>query len=289
MKHIEFSQEELRRIPSFGVAGNFTGHLEQAGEARDFAAMKTADVSAPKAIFPTYIPAADGETQGKCPAFLHTFPFDSQKIIFPVGEEKIQIEPECALVFNAEWSGGRIVSLSPLCFGASNDCSIRKEGAKKISLKKNWGASSKGFYSTLLALDDFSADSALNDYRIASFLIRGGQIFDYGEDSAVRSYSYIWKRLTDWMLEKLNSQRDEGPAEDIHSYLVEAGMPERIMISIGATRYTDWGQKNFLHTGDVAVVVLYPESSYSHDAIKDMAMSGTIDADGVSGLYQRIC
>lgn len=45
-----------KTIPSFGVAGNFTGHLEQAGEARDFVNMKTKDVNAPKAIFPTYLP-----------------------------------------------------------------------------------------------------------------------------------------------------------------------------------------------------------------------------------------
>ena len=40
----------------FGVAGNFTGHLEQAGEAENFKALKIADAAAPKALFPTYVP-----------------------------------------------------------------------------------------------------------------------------------------------------------------------------------------------------------------------------------------
>ncbi len=53
---------DLRRIATFGVAGNFTGHLEQAGEARDFTAVKTADAKAPKALFPTYIPQATEPT-----------------------------------------------------------------------------------------------------------------------------------------------------------------------------------------------------------------------------------
>ncbi|MBT6492303.1 MAG: hypothetical protein HOK97_21210, partial [Deltaproteobacteria bacterium] len=44
----------------FGVAGNFTGHLEQAGEASDFLDVKVSEAAAPKGIFPFYIPH-DGE------------------------------------------------------------------------------------------------------------------------------------------------------------------------------------------------------------------------------------
>ena len=49
---------DLTNIPCFGIAGNFTGHLEQAGEAGDFRNIKTKEESAPKAVFPTYIPGA---------------------------------------------------------------------------------------------------------------------------------------------------------------------------------------------------------------------------------------
>ena len=167
---------DLHNIPTFGVAGNFTGHLEQAGEAKDFENVKTAEVNAPKALFPTYIPLTPGMAidDESVPMFLHDFPFDDEKIIFPAGEQKLQIEPECALMCDISWKAGRVVGLSPVAFGASNDCSIRKEGAKKISQKKNWGRASKGFSAHTIEIDRFDDQGILNRYRIASFLVREG-------------------------------------------------------------------------------------------------------------------
>lgn len=275
-----------KAIPTFGVAGNFTGHLEQAGEAVDFKNVKTAEVNAPKAIFPTYLP--ETSNTNITPDFLTAFPFDSDKIIFPKGEQKVQIEPECALIFKAEWEGDKLLNLKPLVFGASNDCSIRKEGAKKISLKKNWGSSSKGFSKNLISVDSFTKGSILDNYRIASFLIRDGKTYVYGEDSAVRNYSYIYEKLITWMLEKFNGQKDEGPAEDIHTYLVEAGCPENIMVSIGATRYSDWGEHNFLQNGDKAVVVVYPESKYTPEQILKAVEENKLDDQTISVLSQNV-
>ena len=271
------------QIPCFGVAGNFTGHLEQAGEAIDFAKVITKEAGAPKAIFPTYIP-----TQSGVPEFLSIFPFDSKTIIFPKDEQKLQIEPECALIFEAIWQGEVLYDLKPVCFGASNDCSIRKQGAKKISQKKNWGKCSKGFSKNQIAVDGFEKGCLLDDYRIASFLIRDGKVYDYGENSAVHDYSYIYKKLTEWMLDKFNNQQDEGPAEDIHSYLVAAGCPSLIMVSIGATRYTSWGESNFLQNGDKAVVVVYPESKYEPQDIKKMAADGSFPDRSISALVQTV-
>ena len=280
-------------IPCFGVAGNFTGHLEQAGEAADFKNVKTLEQNAPKAIFPTFLPkkeAISASDASVIPDFLTIFPFDPKRIIFPKGEEKLQIEPECAIIFNATWEGDTLKSLTPVSFGASNDCSIRKQGAKKISEKKNWGACTKGFSENQIAFDstDFTEKSNLNNYRIASFLIRNGEVHDYGENSTVRDYSYIYKKLADWMLDKFNHQQNEGPAEDIHSYLVAAGCPSRILVSIGATRYTTWGESNFLHNGDKAVVVVYPESKYTPEQIKKMAEKGDFSDRSISALVQTV-
>lgn len=280
-------------IPCFGVAGNFTGHLEQAGEAADFKNVKTLEQNAPKAIFPTFLPKKEANSASDAsviPEFLTIFPFDPKRIIFPKGEEKLQIEPECAIIFNATWKGDTLTSLAPVSFGASNDCSIRKQGAKKISEKKNWGACTKGFSENQIAFDstDFTEKSNLNDYRIASFLIRNNEVHDYGENSAVRDYSYIYKKLTDWMLDKFNHQQNEGPAEDIHSYLVAAGRPDQIMVSIGATRYTAWGESIFLQNGDKAVVVVYPESKYTPDQIKKMAETGNFSDRSISALVQTV-
>lgn len=274
----------LKDCACFGVAGNFTGHLEQAGEANDFKNVKTAEKNAPKALFPTYIP----KKSEIIPEFLNVFPFNSEKIVFPKNEQKIQIEPECAVVFDAEWKGGKVVSLRPLCFGASNDVSIRKEGAKKISIKKNWGECSKGFAQNRIVVDSFSESGILNRYRIASFMVRGGNVFSYGEDSAVRDYSYIYEKLTEWLIEKLNNQKDEGPAENINSYLNAAGCSTQIMVSIGATRYTDFGEHNFLEKGDKSVVVLYPENKYSQSQILNLVKENNFSDKEISVLAQEV-
>lgn len=273
-------------VATFGVAGNFTGHLEQANEARDFVNVKTKEVNSPKAIFPTHIPVKNPD---KTPSFLDVFPFSDDKVIlYPKGQDKVQIEPECALIFDAIWEEDTLKDLIPLGFGASNDCSIRREGARKISLKKNWCDKSKGFSSTVLPIDSFTSDGNINDYRIASFLLRDGKAYAYGEDSAIRDYSYVYGKLIDWMLDKFNNQEDEGPAEDIHTYLLEAGKPSRILVSIGATRYTEFGESNFLKAGDHAVVILYPESKYSPSEIKTLLENDALDTSLVSVLNQEI-
>ena len=81
---------DLRTMAAFGVAGNYTGHLEQAGEAADFANTVTAEENAPKAIFPTYLPSA-GEGWAD---FLSSSPFDSEKTCCPDRQDSAQIEPE---------------------------------------------------------------------------------------------------------------------------------------------------------------------------------------------------
>jgi len=290
---------DLNNVATFGVAGNFTGHLEQAGEARDFVNVKTDEVKAPKGIFPTYLPNlqsfsdADLEADG-IPSYLRVFPFDENKIIFPVNEQKIQIEPECALLFNAEWetsdNSSKITKLSPVAFFASNDCSIRKEGAKKISEKKNWGESSKGYaVSSAIELKEFSAASKINDYRISSFLIRDNKVIQYGEDSAVRDYSYIYEKLINWMIEKLNHQANEGPLENLNKYLNKASCPKQIVVSIGATRYTEFGETNFLQIGDKTAIILYPESKYTLSVITSLLEQNKLsEKEDISVLIQEI-
>ena len=284
------------KIPSFGVAGNFTGHLEQAGEAVDFANVKTAEQNAPKAIFPTYIPIKSIDSKGKIkneelakvPENLLDFPFDQDKIIFPQNEENIQVEPECALIFDATWENQKLKSLKPICFGASNDCSIRKPGAKKISQKKNWGKSSKGLSNNLIDVDTFEPGSILDNYNIASFIKRNNEIFEYGEDSAIKDYSYIYEKLINWLIEKINNQQDEGPAEKIYDYLVQSNFPSKIMISIGATRYTEFGEKNYLQKGDKSYIIIYPKKKYSKESLIKKIKNDEAFEKEISALIQEV-
>lgn len=284
------------KIPCFGVAGNFTGHLEQAGEAVDFANVKTAEQNAPKAIFPTYIPLKSidkkdkikNEELAKVPENLLEFPFDQDKIIFPQNEENIQVEPECALIFEATWDNQKLKSLKPICFGASNDCSIRKPGAKKISQKKNWGKSSKGLSNNLIDVDTFEPGSILDNYNIASFIKRNNEIFEYGEDSAIKDYSYIYEKLINWLIEKINNQQDEGPAEKINDYLVQSNFPSKIMISIGATRYTEFGEKNYLQKGDKSYIIIYPKKKYSKESLIKKIKNDEAFEKEISALIQEV-
>lgn len=189
-----------------GVAGNFAGHLEQAGEASDFVAVVVRDTSAPKALFPFYVPGHPGQ--------LGVFPLSGDAIFLPqaaiTGDEKVQIEPEVALWCELEYAGDQVVAIHPRAFGAYNDCSIRRPNAKKISEKKNWGAESKGLAARLLPLSGFAAGCELDDYRIACYLERDGELHAYGVDSAAVDYSYFHGQLLEWAIDKFNHQQDEG-------------------------------------------------------------------------------
>ena len=90
---IELELDDLKTWFGFGVAGNFAGHLEQAGEAGDFATVVTPG-DAPKGIFPWYVPGYD--------SFLGEFPLSHDTLLVPAvdsddwGPLNLQIEPEVA-------------------------------------------------------------------------------------------------------------------------------------------------------------------------------------------------
>lgn len=266
-----------------GVAGNFAGHLEQAGEASDFVAVVVRDTTAPKALFPFFVPGHPGQ--------LGVYPLSDKAIFLPEaavsGDEKVQIEPEVALWCELEYADKQVVAIHPRAFGAYNDCSIRRPNAKKISEKKNWGEESKGLAANLLPLSGFAAGCELDDYRIACYLERDGELYAYGVDSAAIDYSYFHGKLLDWAIDKFNHQQDEGPAEHIQGLLAQAGHPPHALISIGATRYTPFGETHFLKPGDTSCVVVYPGSRYSEADIREAIRSRNFGAD-MSVLLQAV-
>ena len=274
---------EESKFIGLGVAGNFAGHLEQAGEASDFVAVVVRDTTAPKALFPFFVPGHPGQ--------LGVFPLSDKAIFLPEaavsGDEKVQIEPEVALWCELEYAGKQVVAIHPRAFGAYNDCSIRCPNAKKISEKKNWGEESKGLAAKLLPLSGFAAGCELDDYRIACYLERDGELHAYGVDSAAIDYSYFHGKLLDWAIDKFNHQQDEGPAEHIQGLLAQAGHPPHALISIGATRYTPFGETHFLKPGDTSCVVVYPGSRYSEADIREAIRSRHFGAD-MSVLLQAV-
>ncbi|MCS3453977.1 hypothetical protein M2366_000016 [Aeromonas sp. BIGb0405] len=272
-----------RNFIGLGVAGNFAGHLEQAGEAADFVAVQVVDKVAPKALFPFYVPSHPGQ--------LGVFPLSEAAIFLPEaavsGDEKVQIEPEVALWCELEYAGEQVVAIHPKAFGAYNDCSIRRPNAKKISEKKNWGPESKGLAAHLLPLSHFAAGCELDDYRIACYLERDGELHGYGIDSAAVDYSYFHQQLLEWAVDKFNHQQDAGPAEHIQGLMAQAGRPQHALISIGATRYTPFGETHFLQPGDTSCVLVYPGSRYSESDIRTAIRSRQFGPD-VSALLQAV-
>lgn len=272
--------DELRDVIGLGVAGNFTGHLEQAGEARDFSGLDLKDPNAPKGVFPFYVPGGGDH-------FLNTFPLDSSAIALPEGAD-LQLEPELSLLCELRYEGPRVVDVVPTAFAAYNDCSIRREGARKISEKKNWGANSKGVSATRIALDRFEPGCVLDDYRIACLLVRDGEVHPYGVDSPVSGYTYFYERLRTWLVDRLQHQRDEGPLEDLGQWLQRAGHPRRALLSVGATRYTDFGERSYLRVGDEAHVIVYDASRHTLDGLTAALPGEIAPAEGLSVLHQRV-
>lgn len=272
---------EYRAFIGLGVAGNFALHLEQAGESADFKDILTEDPNGPKGMFPFYIPGREGQ--------LGIYPLSSNTILLPNEECNVQPEPEVALICDLDYDAdGNVTAITPKFFGAYNDCSLRKEGAEKISHKKNWGEASKGLSSTLIAIDAFEKGGVMDTYRIASFLRREGMLMRYGEDVELTGYSFFYGKLLEWMKKQINSQSDFGPLESISSYLKNAGSPTQAIISIGATRYTRFGEINFLQEGDEVIVVVYDNAKYCTNPILSMANRNAFESEGISALVQRV-
>ena len=260
----EIDLPRLRSWFGIGVAGNFAGHLEQAGEAGDFVNV-TAAASAPKGLFPFYAPGHD--------SFLSVFPLSHDAIALPAdaeGAASLQAEPEVGLACEVSYAAdGSVAKLVPLAFGACNDCSIRRPGASKISEKKNWGERSKGIAAHFTALDGASLERATATHRLACFLRRDGELHAYGIDSPLTGYSYYGERLLDWIADRLNHQHGsaDDPLEPIGSYLEQCGRPRELLVAIGATRYTPFGEATHLRPGDESIVAVYDAAEHDPGSV----------------------
>lgn len=247
---IKLNIEQLKTLPVFGIAGNFAEHLSQAGEDADFVNVKTEEANAPKGIFPIYLP--------EYASFVGIFPLSHSHIAADFSEPvNLHMEPEMCVLFDVGYCDKQLKSLQAVAFSAFNDCSIRKPNAKKISEKKNWGESCTGIAEQWLEIDQFQAQGVLDHIHIASYLRRHEQVIQYGVDSSATGYQYFYSKLLDWIIKTLNTQRDFGPLEDLFYYLDELKQPKQIIISLGATRYTEFGETGFLKPNDEVGVFVY--------------------------------
>lgn len=233
-----------------GVAGNFAHHLEQAGELKDFENVITKEIDAPKGIFPFYLPNSK--------TFLGLYPIGIEKLELPNYECNAQVEPEVAILFDIIYNEKmQVANLIAKEFTAFNDCTIRKEGAKKISEKKSWCENSKGVAKEWIAIDKFEEGGVMDNFHLCSFVKRDGVMHPYGVDAPLLGYSYFYTKLQNWLIEKMNEQQDFGPLENISEHLKDCNYPKKAIISIGATAYAKFGEDNYLQSGDEVFVVVY--------------------------------
>ena len=266
---IELDLEEMHGWFGFGVAGNFAGHLDQAGEAGDFATV-AAQEGAPKGIFPWYVPGLDGQ--------LGEFPLSHDALIVPKTSESdgplnLQIEPEVALACEVVWSGDTVATLRPFALGAFNDCSIRRPNARKISEKKNWGPASKGVAYEFFEAHDLTPDGPTATLRLLCHLrTADGVHHEYGVDSPLLGYSYYGEVLLDWITERLANQKGspETPLEDVGALLAASGHPAHVLIGIGATRYTRYGESTYLKPGDEAIIRVYDTAGEDFSELRQL-------------------
>jgi hypothetical protein len=282
---VDLDVDALRDGFGFGVAGNFAGHLEQAGEAADFTSVATAAPELPKGIFPWYAPGSG--------TFLEAFPLSSDRLAVPPGDGeavRLQLEPEVGVVCDVTYDdAGTPTVLAPRLVAAFDDCSIRRPGATRISQKKNWGAASKGVAARGFAVTDLDPAGTTATLRLACFLRRDDATHTYGVDSPVPGYTLYGAPLLDWILDRLASQREaEGsPLEDVGALLRGAGCPRRVLVGIGATRYEPYGESTFARAGDEAIVVLYDGARHDAAAVA-AAIAERRDGDLTASVLRRI-
>jgi len=283
---------KYKKFIGLGIAGNFALHLDQAGEAEEFKDVITAEEAAPKGIFPFFLPRVQNpvnQAELHAKKILTTYPLGADYIKLP--EDKalnIQAEPEVGLVCDLEYTTGKVSKVTPRYFGAYNDYSIRVKGAEKISDKKNWGHETKGFSNDIIEIDKFSEGGNIDNYSICSFLRRDGEVHAYGEDVELTGYSYFHEKLTDWILNQINTQEDFGPLEPISDYIHACDNPAEAIISIGATRYTEYGENTFLKHGDESIVIVYDATKLSNADVLEMVKKSQYDHSNMSVLAQKV-
>lgn len=256
---VSIELHDLRSTCCLGVAGNFAGHLEQAGEASDFVNVRT-EAERPKGIFPWYVPGWE--------TFLGAFPLSSDALAMPdpqAAPGRIQLEPELAVACDVIRDGnGALRSLTPRWIAAFDDCSLRRPGARRISEKKNWGAGSKGLAARGWSVQDLDPAGDLASLRLACFLRRGDETHAYGVDSEIATYTLFGDALLEWLVDRLAHQRgdEETPLEDVGA-LLDASGASQVLVGVGATRYEPYGETTFVEVGDEAIVVVYDSNEHA--------------------------
>ncbi|MFT6924921.1 MAG: hypothetical protein ACJAZP_000491 [Psychromonas sp.] len=261
----------LKPLLGLGIAGNSAGHLQQTGEIKGLSAID--DAAKPQALFPFFVSHAKD-------AYLTCMPYSTTELRLPneLGA-KVQMEAELALklavVYDAE---GKVIQLTAISMTVMNDATYRNASVCKLAEKKNWGLATKGIAEHEILIDKFVAGGELDHFRLCGFHQSNGQWQLCGQDSAVTEYTYFYQQLLQWLVKQIRQQQDKNALHNIQDLLSQAGNPEQILISIGATRYSVFGEQHQLLQGDQLVVALYDSRAYDFQALaSELEKTGTLN------------
>jgi len=268
-----------------GIANNTAGHMKQAGEdvILDSLDENKKRGEMPKGIFSLYLPV-------KKEHYLCTYPVSSTKIEILHEDEKynIQTEPELALICEIEYAETQVKRIVPKRFTAFNDVSIRNKEVKHIAEKKNWGPNSTGVAEKSIEIDRFESGGNLDSFKLVSFLIREEELIQYSIDSWVNSYLIFYQEMLDWVVETINTQKNSGFFDNVLNQMKYSNFPTKLVLAVGGTNYTDYGEENFLKEGDEAIVVLYDSNKYNISVIEVFLGRSGAPKDGMVILRQKV-
>lgn len=255
-----------------GISGNFKGHLGQVHG-------NDTGIDEPKCIFPIFCNGAQSP--------LNIYPV-SDKYLQITDEYNYQIEPEIALFLDVEYKEGVISTIDVTHYTLFNDCSIRSGNISKISEKKNWGQYSKGAHLKPIPIHSYDKSSGLDRLRIVSYIKRDNVFHQYNEDCSVREYTFQYDDLLSWITTTINNQKESDTHDNILGLIKNSQFPKQIQIAIGATRYTEFGSKNFLKSGDEVIIAMYDENQHKPQDVHDIITKNDISNHDIVCLCQQV-
>lgn len=264
-------QHQRQGEPLFGIgiAGNFAGHLQQTGEEKGLKG--EVDTQRPQALFPFYV-------SGASDSYLDVDPYSFDTLILPTDSTaKVQMELEIALIAKVKYLGDSILNIEPESMTLFNDATYRNAVVDKLAQKKNWGSASKGVASKVIPIAEFSKSADLDKYRFCSFHGRDGVWNTCCNDVSLGDYSYSYEQLLSWLVSQCNAQQNEGALHSIQDLFCQAEYPERILISLGSSRYTRYGESHQLKSKDLMCAVLYDSTRIDMAEITSFVERSEID------------
>jgi hypothetical protein len=270
---------DLKEALHLGVLGNFA--INHQGNLKSY---KSSNGTA-TGLVPTYVPFKDKNESSP----LAIYPISHTKLQIPSTYDNVQIEPEIVLDCDIKYYNGNVLYIIPKRFTIYNDASLNRLSSNRVSENKNWGANSKGIASKWIEIDRFDGNSNLSLYNFVSFVKRDGVIQQYSIDTSVNNYSLLYENLIEWIIKQIKNQKDALSLENISSIIEKAGNPEKALINIGTSLFTNVGERTFLNDGDEIFVVLYDRTKYREESIKAYLLAyktRNVNYDGMVILHQ---